>query len=147
MAIKLKIGIDASPGVIFDAITTNDGYHGWWTASCDIDCSLGHRSSVRFEKEEATEAMVFETLEFIKNETLVWRCLENNVFPSWIGTTLSFEISSAPKQSILNFVQKSDDPNWKNHADYQSSKGGWGHFLTSLKDYCETGEGQPWEQE
>jgi hypothetical protein len=87
--------------------------------------------------------MVFETSELKKNEKLVWRCLENNVFSSWIGTTLYFEILSTEKQTMLNFVQQSDDPDWKNHADYQFSKGGWCHFLTSVKDYCQTGEGQP----
>ena len=145
MVINFKVDIEASPDVIFDAVTTNEGYHGWWTATCEIDCTPGHRSAVRFEKEKVTEMMVFETLELVENERLVWRCLENNVFPSWVGTVLFFEISSGPKQSRFNFLQKSDDADWKNHPDYPSTKEGWIFFLNSLKDYCETGEGAPWE--
>lgn len=144
MAIILERKINADAGTIFKAITTKKGYQGWWAAVCDIDCKLDHLSSIRFEKEHIIEEMVFKTAGVKENEKLVWLCTVNNVFYSWVGTRLTFEIRKNGSGNNFIFTQTSADKDWKKHADYSGSLAGWEFFLDSLKSYCETGEGEPW---
>lgn len=144
MSIKLERKINATPQTIFKAITTKKGYQGWWAVVCDVNCKLNQQSSIRFEKEDLTEEMIFKTIEVRENEKLVWLCLANNVFPSWVNTTLTFEIKRNGNKSNFTFTQTSADKNWKKHPDYNGSLAGWNFFFDSLKNYCETGEGEPW---
>ncbi len=145
MPIRIKIAILASAETIFKAITTRNGYQHWWTKTCDVDCRPGGVSSIRFEKKGFTEEMCFKTMEVLEGKKLVWRCTVNNVFETWIGSTLSFEIEDGQKSSLLLFTQESPDKKWNRHPDHQPSLAGWKSFMESLKNYCETGQGEPWE--
>ena len=145
MSIKFKRNIKARPDVVFKAITTKKGYQGWWTRTCEIDCAVHHDSFIWFEKKDITEEMIFKTLEVSFNEKLLWFCFANNVFPSWVGTKLEFIITTNDSGTELNFIQTSEDDYWHKNKDYANSNSGWGYFMDSLKSYCETGEGQPWE--
>lgn len=142
--INCVLEINADPQTVFEAFTTKKGYQGWWSLTCDIDCKPGRGSFIRFEKPDRTEQMGFRTKEMIKNEKLVWLCFENNVFPSWIGTELHFLIKKKDHTCSLIFTQHSDAPGWNDHSDYRPSVSGWKFFMASLKNYCETGEGDPW---
>lgn len=144
MNIQFKIDISAQSESVFAAVTTKQGYQGWWTNTCDIDSAIGGYSSIRFEKENLTEEMCFTTIESIPNNKFVWLCTANNVFPSWVTTTITFAISPTRHGCELVFKQSSEDPKWNKHEDYEPSKSGWDFFMDSLKEYCETGSGQPW---
>ena len=144
MSIELNRDINADKKIIFEAITTKKGYQGWWAAVCDVNCKLNQTSSIRFEKENVTEEMIFKAIEVRENEKLVWICLANNVFPSWVNTTLSFEIKGNGNKNHFIFIQASIDENWEKHADFNDSLAGWNFFFDSLKRYCETGKGNPW---
>jgi len=120
---------------------------GWWTASTLMDCNVGSISQVMFENDELTEVMEFRTEKNIQNESIVWRCIKNNVFPSWIDALFTFEIMQDGKHSRLVFVQNSDDLIYSpRHPDYEGTLAGWEHFMESLKQYCETGAGYPWSK-
>jgi uncharacterized protein YndB with AHSA1/START domain len=145
MTFKFEFTIDTSPSIVFKAITTKRGYQGWWTKVCDVDCKLNGTSSIRFEKEDIIEEMIFQTIEIKPNRRLVWLCTSNNVFESWINTTLHFEIHPKGKRTLFAFTQIGTDKNWKKHPDFSATQAGWEMFMGSLKSYCESGEGHPWE--
>jgi len=144
MEIKFQERIKVDEQTIFKAVTTKKGYQGWWAVVCDINCKLNQLSSVRFEKEDITEEMIFKTIEVIKNQKLVWLCISNNVFKTWEGTTLTFDIEKNGTACVLTFTQISSNINWKKHSDYPGTIAGWDVFIDSLKKYCETGIGNPW---
>jgi uncharacterized protein YndB with AHSA1/START domain len=144
MSISFKTIIEADPAIIFRSVSTREGYQGWWSRTCDVDCALNRESSIRFEKPDLTEEMRFRTIEVKENEKLVWLCTANNVFPSWVNTELIFEIGRNGDGCQLVFTQNSPDKGWKRDPDYQPSLQGWKFFMDSLKSYCETGEGDPW---
>jgi len=144
-ALTIRLTIATPPKTIFEAITTRSGYAGWWTSDCDIDCRPGSDSFIRFAKDDKIEEMVFRTLVIRTDEYLEWHCVHNNVFESWIGSTLFFELTEIPGGSSLSFRQASAIPRWSRHPEYESGKSGWEFFLASLKRYCETGKGSPWQ--
>jgi uncharacterized protein YndB with AHSA1/START domain len=144
MAIHYNLLITASPATVFNAITSTIGLQGWWAKVCDIDCRVDQVSSVRFIKPDIVEEMLFKTTEFNTNKKMVWLCVSNNVFESWVGTTLSFELNKDGEKTHLAFTQVSADKNWKRHPDFRGTKQGWDYFMESLKNFCEAGEGDPW---
>ena len=66
-----------------------------------------------------------------------WHCLEGD--PEWIGTDISFDLEEKDEETILRFTHT-----WREitefyaHCNFQ-----WGKYLVSLKEYCETGKGFP----
>ena len=61
-----------------------------------------------------------------------------------VNNTLTFKIKKNGKGSILTFTQNSSAPAWKKHPEHQNIVDGWYFFMDSLKNYCETGKGEPW---
>lgn len=144
MDIQFNTTIAAPVAEVFAAVTSKIGYQGWWTDTCDVNAEIGGVSSIRFEKESGTEEMIFQTLENIPDQQFTWLCTANNVFKSWVDTTLTYELSTDGDHTQLVFCQKSKSANWDKHPDYRPSTDGWEFFMESLKSYCETGDGEPW---
>lgn len=144
MSIKFSLSINAGTHEIFKAVTSKKGYQGWWAKVCDVDCKLNGISSIRFEKSHITEEMQFKTIEVENDRKLVWQCIANNVFSSWIGSVITYDIRQRKGKNQLLFTQTSSVIDLKSHKDYEQSVAGWNFFLESLKSYCETGKGDPW---
>jgi hypothetical protein len=59
---------------------------------------------------------------------------------SWIGTRVVFRLDEQMNETRLHFVHGG----WRTETIYMASCNyQWGVHLTSLKQYCETGQGQP----
>ena len=142
--IRLHLIIDAAPDIVFKAVTTTEGYQGWWAKTCDINCNPNETSSIRFLKGAHTEEMIFRTVEIKNNEKLTWECVSNNVFSTWIGSLLYFSVAQKGKQTSFTFTQRAVDGQWKESEEYQPSLEGWEFFMQSLKRFCETGHGDAW---
>lgn len=72
------------------------------------------------------------------NKTVGWECLEGD--KEWIGTAFLFDLEEKDGNTILRFSHS----NWKEETDFFASCNfNWGYYLNSLKQYCEKGEGMP----
>ena len=60
----------------------------------------------------------------------------------WVGTEFHFEISEENGDTLLRFghINWTDQTEFFGHCNFQ-----WGRYLMSLKKYCETGKGEPFE--
>jgi uncharacterized protein YndB with AHSA1/START domain len=143
MEIKHQFHINASPKTIFNAITTQAGINGWWAGNAKVNTELEQDSVLIFVKETQTVEMVLKAKEKKDSEKFTWLCTTNGN-PVWINTILSFEITKSGTGSELNFTHTNFEDKWKDHPAYQMTIDGWKHFMSSLKDFCETGKGQPW---
>ncbi len=141
---KFSLNIAAPAEHVYAAITTTNGYKGWWAKLCNIDCSIGGVSLVQFIKPDIAEEMVFKTIDAIPGKKLKWLCIANNVFETWVGTTLLFEIEENAPFVTLTFVHESTNGAWAQSPEYDDTKTGWDFFMQSLKEYCETGVGNAW---
>lgn len=141
MDIKHEFSINTTAEKLFEAFTTEAGLNGWWTKDCDIDTQVGGVSKTRFN-DKGVE-MEFRTDELKSGEHMLWTCT-NNPNPSWPGTKLYFGIASSDNGVTFRFNHYGWDAQWKGQLPYEQTKGGWEHFMKSLKDYLETGTGEPW---
>lgn len=78
----------------------------------------------------------------IPNEKVEWQCEIGD--KEWVETKLIFEIEEKGDGSVLRFTH--DD--WIEETDFFASCNyQWGYYLRSLKQYCETGKGTPFQDQ
>ena len=134
-SIKHYLPIKAHPEKVYNAITKTGGLCGWWTVEAKADERVGGTAEFVFG-ERYYNKMRISNLE--PDKKLEWVCLEGD--KEWIGTTFLFDLEEKDGSTILRFSHN----NWKEDTDFFASCNyNWGYYLKSLKQYCETGEGTP----
>jgi hypothetical protein len=69
-----------------------------------------------------------------------WQCLDGD--DEWIGTTFWFHLEEKDGRTTLRFTHG----RWRESTDFLASCNyQWGSYMRSLKRYCETGEGSPFQ--
>jgi len=136
-----EIHIAAAPARVFGALTTE--VDKWWTTSADDASVVGKSATFRFDKSYQT--MFVKDL--VPERRVVWDCVEHadkalSVHDEWVGTTLIWKIEPALRGSRLTFVHQGLVPQLE---CYEICEGGWNHYVDSLKDYLETGTGDPYQ--
>ena len=138
-AIKHLLVIKSSPEKIYSAITTNEGTAKWWTEQSEIGNKVGDINIFDFGDRYHNEIII---INFIPNKKVEWECLVGD--KEWIGTKLIFEIEEKDKNSVLKFTHG----NWREETDFFASCNyHWGYYMLSLKLFCETGKGNPFQNE
>ena len=138
-AIKHLLVIKSSPEIIYSAITTNEGTAKWWTEQSEIGNKVGDINIFDFGDRYHNEMII---LNLIPNKKVEWECLVGD--KEWIGTKLIFEIEEKDKNSVLKFTHG----NWREETDFFASCNyHWGYYMRSLKQFCETGKGNPFQNE
>ncbi|NUR93793.1 MAG: SRPBCC domain-containing protein [Kribbellaceae bacterium] len=129
-----RVGIVAPTKDVYDALTTIDGLAGWWTEDTtgDVDDVIQFRFASAGG--DGFDMKVLET----SPELIRWEVVGGP--DEWIGTEVSFTLSRADEYTIVLFKQAG----WREQVEFMyhcSTK--WATFLMSLKQYVETGKGDP----
>ncbi|HZX08021.1 SRPBCC domain-containing protein [Kribbella sp.] len=129
-----RVGIVAPSKDVYDALTTIDGLAGWWT----VDTTGDEAGVLEFRFASAGgdgfDMKVLETTP----ELIRWEVVGGP--DEWIGTQVSFALSRADDFTIVLFKHEG----WREPVEFMyhcSTK--WATFLMSLKQYVETGKGEP----
>lgn len=137
--IRHKLPVEAPIGAVFKAITEHEGLAGWWTPTNTGRPELGAIINFDFGDRYHNEMKI---IRLEPNECVEWICLKGD--PEWVDTHFMFELEKAGENStIVRFGQTG----WREETDfYANCNYLWGHYMTSLKSYCETGKGMPFEE-
>ncbi|MCB9747835.1 MAG: SRPBCC domain-containing protein [Candidatus Omnitrophica bacterium] len=129
-----KITINTSKEKVYQAIATVDGLKGWWTEHIDGASAEGQQLTFRFPN----TGPVMEVLELMTDEFIKWKCVDG--VEDWKNTILTFELEEKDNNCELLFAHSG----WGDQSEfYAHCSMKWAVFLLSLKEYCETGKGQP----
>ena len=135
--IRQMLLIDAPADTVYRAITEQEGLAGWWTVQALAKPEVGSTADFKFGDRYHT-AMRVRGLE--PPRRVQWECVEGD--HEWVGTTIVFDLERKGDQTLLRFVHGG----WREVTDfYASCNYNWGYYLASLKSYCETGAGTPFE--
>jgi uncharacterized protein YndB with AHSA1/START domain len=135
--IRHMLLIDAPADRVYRAITEQAGLAGWWTVQALAEPRVGAVADFKFGDRYHT-AMRITGLE--PSRKVRWECVAGD--EEWVGTKIVFDLEKQGDQTLVRFVQG----DWRAVTDfYASCNYNWGYYLTSLKSYCETGEGTPFE--
>jgi len=153
-----ELVIGASAETIYHAITSQEGLSAWWTPDTKAEPKLKCVLRFGFGPEYFKEMKITALKPF---QQVTWFCIKGA--EEWIGTTISFELRSGEKESMLNshaelkdqLEQQQNDnkgtllifhhENWIDYTSmFAECNYTWAQFLRSLKLLCETGKGRPW---
>ena len=135
--IKHLVRINASTETVYKAVTEQAGIAGWWTKETIAKPKIGSYATFKFGDRYFN---LMKIVELLMNRKVVWECLQGD--KEWVGTTFVFDINGNKNETTLRFTHG----NWRAQTDFFASCNyQWGHYMNSLKNYCETGVGDPFE--
>ena len=133
--ICLTFGTKTAAPVIRDALTTLTGLASWWTTETAGDTNQHGTVTFTFGGNGGFDMRVIRS----DAQHVHWECVKGP--DDWLGTRIEFDIETRETHSQVMFRHagwKSENP-FFHHC---STK--WATFLLSLRDYVETGKGQPY---
>jgi uncharacterized protein YndB with AHSA1/START domain len=123
---------------VYEAITTVDGLAEWWTKQTSGDNKVGGVLEFRFGEQFFNKMKIKELK---PNESVTWECIEGS--SDWIGTIFTFKLDENEGKTRLRFEQSK----WRETNDfYAACNFSWGRFMESLRNLCQTGKGNPFEE-
>ncbi len=135
--IKHFLIIKASPEKVYRAITEQEGLASWWTRETIAKPQVGSVAEFKFGNQYHNKMRIIRLEPY---KIVEWECIMGD--KEWIGTTFYFELILNGENTSLRFTHG----NWKEMTDFFASCNfHWGHYMRSLKDYCETGKGEPFK--
>ena len=132
-----QITIQAPPEEVYAAITEEDGLSSWWTSDVDAEPEEGTQAKFRFEGGMVAMLMRIDRLQ--PGRAVEWSVDEPSP-PEWEGTRVTWQLTPTDEGTELLFGHRG----WEStDGAYPSINYNWSYYLTSLKQYLETGEGFP----
>jgi uncharacterized protein YndB with AHSA1/START domain len=141
VSINHSLEVSCSPDAAFEALTTKEGIHSWWSKDADMGEGVGSKHELRFDKEGNQVKMGFVVDALSTGEHVRWSCTAN-ANAAWLGTTLDWRLRPNGDGTVIEFAHDgfTDDKN----QGFEMTADGWKHFASSLKSYLSGGDGQPW---
>jgi uncharacterized protein YndB with AHSA1/START domain len=130
--------VNVPAAAVYAALTTEAGLAEVWTRDLAVVPQVGAISEFRFG-DEAPDRM--RITELVENRRQAWHCVDS--VPEWIGTDISFDLEETDGRTTVLLRHS----NWREvTACFRSCNYNWAMFLYSLKQYCEDGEGLPFQK-
>jgi uncharacterized protein YndB with AHSA1/START domain len=130
---------EAAPDAVLAALTSDEAISAWWGVTVGAP-TRGQRFEVGFGSDKGIE---METVADGPN-LVEWLVHASPFTPEWHGTTIVFELAAAGTGTELRFVHKGLTPQLE---CFDMCHEGWTHYLASLVDYVDRGEGEPYRGE
>ena len=140
--IKKSIVIDASPEVVFKAITDPEELTHWFPDQAILEPKVGGKMRFSFYKNSESDQDHDRTMdyfpegtiiEFIPNKKIAYTWEHSNI-PDFPRTDVTWELERAENDKTtlkLSHTGFKADKTFKEHDE------GWSHFLNELVKYCE----------
>ena len=125
----------AAPDAVFEALTSIDALTGWWNPAAGGALA---GDTLRFFM--GTDEVVMRVVEADRPAHVRWSVLLCEPARDWEGTSITFDIAPAAGGSELQFRHHGLNPALE---CYDQCYAGWTHYLASLVDFVDKGEGHP----
>jgi uncharacterized protein YndB with AHSA1/START domain len=135
---QTTVRVKASPDALFEALTTTTALGAWWNPATGSGETGGE---LRFIM-SAPEPLVIHVDEAARPTSVRWTVTDCSFLPDWIGTRPTFTITPVDGDtSELRFHHQGLSEELECIDMCTKS---WNHYMTSLRDYLEGGQGSPY---
>jgi uncharacterized protein YndB with AHSA1/START domain len=135
--IKQRIRARTTAERCYNALASAQGVRQWWTTDAEMDERVN--GIARFWFYDRSLFTQIRIDEMIPNRRVVWD-VEYSAIPELKGTLITFDISESGDEVTLDFTESGFQKAEVVHAIFSS---GWYLYLSSLRQYLETGVGHP----
>ncbi len=130
--------VNASPGKVFEVISTSGGLDNWWTKSSEAEPETGGVYTFDFGPGYQWKAVVTK---YLKDKEFELQMTESDA--DWNDTKVGFSLNNKNNITEVNFYHTG----WpQNNEHYRISAYCWAMYLRILKRYVEFGEKIPYEE-
>jgi uncharacterized protein YndB with AHSA1/START domain len=136
-AIKYLFHINAPREQVYQAITSIDGLSKWWTAESTGDAGKDGVIQFRF----GGQGPDMKVADLKLNEQVSWECVASP--HGWVGNRLSFMLDENDGKTRVRFAHDGFPAEDDSCAICTF---GWGRYMESLRQYCQTGKGEGFGQ-
>ena len=124
------------PEEVFDALATTDGVAGWWMPATG---SAAEGGELRLSFPPGVGVCHVDTAHTASR--VVWSVVDLDFLPDWVGTRIVVDLRPGDSGGTeLEFCHDGLTPQLECYGQCEQ---GWDHYLSSLRDYVETGSGRP----
>src|SRR5947207_15713859 len=128
-----QVNIKATPGQIYDAVSTAKGLGGFWTCESQAESRVGAIATFGFGG--PSQRMRVDELK--PGKRVKWTALAD--FPNWDGTTVTWDISPAENGETGVLFRHADWPASVSQDDLASNIYTLGLLVERLKQYAHNG--------
>jgi uncharacterized protein YndB with AHSA1/START domain len=132
-----RIRIEVPPERVSDALTSVRDLASWWAPVT----STGP-GELRFDF-GAGAPLVIQVLEAAPGTAVRWRVESSPMLPEWAGTTITFTLQRTPAGGTV--IEFRHHGLRRELSCYDFCVEGWQQYLPSLRDYLESGTGNPFQ--
>ena len=136
-----QVTIQSDADAIYNALTTSDGFHKWWTKDGASSPDVGSQVEARFYGGQVEFKLQVEKSD--PGKALEWSVI--SAVPGWEDTQITWDMSPSENGGTDLLL---------GHRGWKSTDGlyapvsyNWAWYLTSLKQYLEKGKGVPHPEE
>jgi uncharacterized protein YndB with AHSA1/START domain len=133
-----QITIAAPPERVFEAITTREGFLGWWTDDAQAEPAIGSVDEFGFFHRSVVFHMRVDALD--PPHHLHWTCIDGP--EEWVGTEIDFRLGPDGRGGTVAHFQHGGWRTTSGH--FPTSNTTWGHLMHRLKAYAEGREPGPY---
>jgi uncharacterized protein YndB with AHSA1/START domain len=139
LEIRKIIEIDASPEIVFEALTNSESLTQWFPDQALLEPKVGGKVKFTFfsrgvkplDRDFYPEG---EIVEFVPNKKLVYTWIPSDI-PNFPKTVVSWSLKQIGKNKTLVTLTHSGFSG-KPHELYSEHKHGWDYFAKRLVEYC-----------
>jgi uncharacterized protein YndB with AHSA1/START domain len=91
--ILMQFDVAAEPAAVFAALTTEQGFAGWWSTRADVPLAVGQVVKVSFP--DAPMTWDLRIVDSAEPDRLGWHCVGGP--PQWINTDIAFGLGPKPE--------------------------------------------------
>ena len=136
-----QIHISATPEKVFDTLTAIEEFAAWWAPATGSAAQAGE---LQITFDGFDDPVLMRVRQATRPSTVIWDVEATKIFPEWVGSAPSFTLSpSSTGGCDLRFEHKGVNPQLE---CYEMCREGWDQYMLSLRDYIETGTGNPFSQ-
>ena len=123
---------------VYAALATERGLAGWWSTKVTAVERIGGIVDFEFIGDFNPD---MEITKLEKNKSVHWKCVGGH--DNWLDNTFAFDMNEAEGGTQIMFVQiYAQELSDEVYGTYNFN---WGYYLNSLKQFCETGAGTPFQ--
>lgn len=135
--LKHLVVVDAPVEAVYRALTEQAGLAGWWTRDTVAEPTVGSIAEFRFGDRYRNRMRIVDLDE---NRRVGWTCIDGD--EQWVGTTFLFTLEPREDGTTVRFTHGG----WREATDFFAACNTiWGGYMQSLRSFCETGKGEPFE--
>jgi hypothetical protein len=130
---RRQIHIDAAPERVFSTLTNVAEFGSWWGPATGGATEGGE---VRITFEGVEDTLVLRVRRAVRPSVVIWEVTATSVLPEWVGTAPAFTLAGSSAEGC--------DLEFRHEGLAAGGRHRWDQYLPSLRDYVQTGTGNPW---